>query len=312
MNGLTPIRRWLAMFGLLLLSVSESGAITIVNLNGAAHHRFDGGFPGAPVESTNGSFVGAGYDWSGVGWAATNSTKFFTMINDTQFVHARHSSFSNGSIVHFNSPTNGLVSYTVGSAMDISNPLTGVIGDLRITSLATPLDPLDEIATYPILALGPAGGGLPVGLSSYIGLSLLATGHNSVGNNQRVGTNELDSFAFLDLYNGGVGGMDGTLDTIGFITDQDPGVTGQTQAVSGDSGSPTFVPWDDGQLGLVGFHTSVGTTTEGLPATFDTFVPAYLDRLTAAGVDFEVIPEPSRAMLLLVGVGSVIMRRWRR
>ena len=91
--------------------------------------------------------------------------------------------------------------------------------------------------------------------------------------------------------------------------DYDPGRTGEALLQGGDSGSPTFVEWH-GQLALVGTHSAVGSGG-GVSYSFDNFIPLHLAQMDALGIDFTTVPEPSRALLLLLGACALLRRRHR-
>ena len=77
----------------------------------------------------------------------------------------------------------------------------------------------------------------------------------------------------------------------------------------GDSSSPTFIPWH-GSLALVGTHSVTGTIS-GTPYSIDNFIPIYLDQMDTFGIEFSVVPEPSRFLLLLLGACALLRRRHR-
>ncbi len=62
----------------------------MTNYSSAVNDRFSSGFATNPVANTNANFVGAGYDWSGVGWAVTDGTKGFGFISPQHYMVAAH------------------------------------------------------------------------------------------------------------------------------------------------------------------------------------------------------------------------------
>ena len=77
----------------LLLWAAASGRVFALDVTGysaTANDRFTSGFPTNPVPNTSGSFVGAAYDWSGVGWSAADATKGFGFITPQHYLVARH------------------------------------------------------------------------------------------------------------------------------------------------------------------------------------------------------------------------------
>jgi autotransporter-associated beta strand protein len=82
-----------------------AAALQFTNTNNpyisAVNDRFSGGFPTNPVANTSTSFVGAGYDWSGVGWSTTThaagSYKGFGVLSPLHFLTAQHYEYTNNS-----------------------------------------------------------------------------------------------------------------------------------------------------------------------------------------------------------------------
>ena len=76
------------------LACFHSFAISVSNYVSAVNDRFTSGFPTAPVQNTNASFIGAGEDWSGVGWStatyASSTYKGFGMLSPMHFLTAQH------------------------------------------------------------------------------------------------------------------------------------------------------------------------------------------------------------------------------
>jgi hypothetical protein len=103
-------------------------------------------------------------------------------------------------------------------------------------------------------------------------------------------------------------------DNVVFFTDFDA-VTGQTQGVAGDSGSPTFVGVG-GSLALLGTHSAIISSS---PAqTIDVFIPAYYSainsQLSLDGYSFGAfvaIPEPG-SWAAVVGGFAALAGAWRR
>jgi hypothetical protein len=82
-----------------------AAALQFTNTNNpyssAVNDRFSGGFPTNPVANTSTNFVGAGYDWSGVGWSTTthaaSSYKGFGVLSPLHFLTAQHYEYTNNS-----------------------------------------------------------------------------------------------------------------------------------------------------------------------------------------------------------------------
>lgn len=278
----------------LALSALTARAVSIVNYNAAMNDRFASGYPTTPTANGSVNFVGAGLDWSGVGWDSALPSRSVAMISDQYFVFANH--YQPGSTIQFLSPILGtVVSYTVQSVTRLNSPVNGQPSDFSVGRLTTALNPAHGIATYPVLDL-PS-------VNDYLGLQVMLYGHGGIAgtNSPRIGLNEIEDFFHYD--------QDGDpLDNTFFVGyDFDSGSTGQAQFEGGDSGSPTFA-YLHGQLALVGTHSATGTVS-GQPWSFDNFIPVYLDQMSTLGVNFTTVPELSRAMLLLAGACVMMLRR---
>ncbi len=287
----------------LLLACATAQALTVVGYNATENNRFASGYPTAPVPNSSGSFIGAGMDWSGVGWDAGLSTRSIAMISDQYFVYASH--YATGSTIQLLSPTllaanpgnpaAAVVSYTVQSRTQLVSPISGMAGDFSIGKLTTPLNPAHGIAQYPILALDS--------LSAYIDLPVLMYGHNDLTTNSTIiGTNTISAFFHYNLHGG-----DSLNDTFAAGYSFQPASPGDSQFEGGDSGSPTFAFYQ-GRLALVGTHSATANIS-GTQWSFDNFIPVYLNQLALLNVAFTTVPEPSRMLLLMLGVLSVIRRR---
>lgn len=292
-----------AAIAIAVLAHATAEAVTIVGYNAAAHDRFSSGYATAPVPNTSPSFIGGGYNLSGVGWNPSLPTQSFAMISDEYFVYASH--YAPGSSISFFSPAlyaadpgnpaAAIVSYAVsGTVHRMNSPITGAPSDFSIGKLSTALNPAHGLSWYPILDLSTLG--------DYVGLPLIVYGHGGSGST-RLGTNNIDGFIHYDL--------DGNMvdDTFAYGYDFDAGPAGEAQLQGGDSGSPSFVPWH-GYLAIVGTHSAIGTIDDVF-YSFDNFIPIYLDQMTGAGIEFSIVPEPSRMTLLAAALAAAMLRRRR-
>lgn len=276
----------------LLLAASTARALTIVGYDSATNDRFSSGYASSPVVNTSPSFLGAGYDLSGVGWNPGNTSQSFAMISDQFFVYANH--YAPGSTMSFFSQALGsVVNYGV-SATTHHFIFNGQTSDFAIGSLSTALNPAHGLASYPVLDLPFT--------SDYLGLPTLIYGHGS--NGPRLGANTVDVVLPYNFPNGG-----SSSDSYGIGYAYNSGLTGDSKFESGDSSSPTFVPWH-GSLALLGTHSVVGTISS-VEYSVDNLIAVYLDQMTAQGIDFTAVPEPSRALLLLLGACALLRRRHR-
>lgn len=281
----------------LSLGATQLSAIIIFGGATTANQRFTGTFPTSPT--ANGSFQFSSFDFSGVGWQTASSAFGVTMISPQEYITAAHVAPANGASLTFLGSDNVLHTYTVDSTTAITLPLNGATTDLVVGRLTAPIAPGDHVAFYPTLVLNT--------FNDYLNLPVVAYGQTGV-----VGTNHVDGF-FVNFdmlpFNGG----NGTPDSILLATQFDA-VAGETQAQSGDSGSPTFII-ASGQLTLVGVHSAIST---GPDLTLDSFVPSFYSQINTVlngdGFTFgalTAVPEPS-TMALLAGLAALGVVTWRR
>ncbi len=228
----------------LLAACATSRALNVSGYSSAANDRFASGFPSSPVENGSGSFIGAGYDWSSVGWSSTDATKGFALLTPRHTLVARH--YGGATNVRFAGDA-GIVSLTQSS---VANTNLGLIfnglahGDLsvgRMTGIAP------DSAGLPRLAVFDGNTSSTVN-SSMNGRSLLVYGRGAnATSSPRIGAATVEGTS--------VGGASGD-----FLRTTLASVTYQT----GDSGSPVFTGWTDAngvaRLALVGNGAAVDTT----------------------------------------------------
>ncbi len=252
--------------------------------NPTVNERFTSGFPSAPVANDSASFLGAGLDFSGVGWKTDSPQFSLTLISPRHFLIAAHSAPAAGSTVSFLNRDGVVKAFTVDSLYTITHA-TGVNTDITIGRLAAPIASTDQITAYPILSLNS--------YAQYLDLPLLVYGGSG-----RVGQNTLDKLMLADMLP--FGGGDGTEDSVLFRTDLDP-VNGQTQGEVSDSGAPSLYIAGS-TLALVGVHSAIDTLPD-LDLTYDSFIPSYAaqinDRLALDGYTLHAIPEPATTAAIL-------------
>jgi len=228
------------------------------------------------------------------------------MISNQYFVYATHWPPTDNNM-YFYSPTNGRVHYTIDTAFSLTleypfaAPGNHLKSDLTIGRLTAALNPADSIASYPILDLTP---------TEYIGLNLLVYGWyaavgtgviNALGPENIYWDNNTPSIASDDVLNT-LSNHDNLNDT--YMMSFTQGIAaGEALLEGGDSGSPSFVPWN-GSLALVGTHTAVDGST-----SYDTFLPEYTQSMGDKGIPFTTVPEPSSCFLILAGLGAVAFLR---
>ncbi len=279
------------LLSFILLTATMARALTIVGYDSATNDRFGSGYPGNPVANASASFLGAGYDLSGVGWNPADTTQSFAMISDQYFVYSNHS--GPGTTLDFYSSTLGaVVSYGV-SATTYHFTYNGQTSDFAVGMLTSALNPADGIANYAVLDLPT--------VQNYAGLNVLIYGHG--GSSPRLGANVVDAYGAYDFND------DAIADNYGVGYSYHSNQPGDSMFEGGDSSSPTFAIVN-GSLALIGTHSGT-TTIGGIPYSIDTFIPSYFDQMTAQGIDFTAVPEPTRGLLLLLGTCALLRRRHR-
>jgi len=80
------IARFAACIWLIAVAlIARAPGLTINGYSNARDDRFASGYPNAPVANSSSTFIGAGYNWSGVGWLSTNDTHSFALLGRTIF-----------------------------------------------------------------------------------------------------------------------------------------------------------------------------------------------------------------------------------
>lgn len=228
----------------LLLAAAATQALTVSGYSAAANDRFSSGFPSAPVDNAAPSFVGAGRDWSAVGWSASDPTKGFALLTPRHTLVARH--YGGATTVNFAGDT-GIVSLAQSSVAHtglglIFNGLAyGDISVGRMTGVAPDSAGLPRLA---VLDINPTSSTH----SAMNGRSLLVFGRGAnAASSPRMGVAVVEGTS--------VAGASGD-----FLRTTHASVTYQT----GDSGSPVFAGWTDAngasQVALVGNGAAVDAT----------------------------------------------------
>ena len=131
-------------------------ALDITGYDATTNDRFASGFPTVPVNNSSPTFVGADYDWSGVGWstttAAASSYKGFGFLSPQHYLVARH--YGGSTAVRLLESDGTVVE---GTQQSVSNlgfgaPLNGN-PDLSIGTLTAPLSTMAHVARYAVLDL---------------------------------------------------------------------------------------------------------------------------------------------------------------
>lgn len=255
-------------------------------------------------ERLNGSanFIGAGYDWSGVG--QTSDGRWVTMISDEYFISVGHyhpeAGADNVRFYLSDSLSGGFEDYTVDTSFGIQLMTDQGLSDIWIGRLTSSIS--SNITTYEIFD--------PLANPNVLeGEDVFVVGNSGQGSYQnfRVGTN------VLDLDDGTLGVAERSVSVVNgwsatAIYDAD--VLYDTFFQSGDSGAPTFIV-NNGVLELVGVHSVAGTIT--LPGgdeqvSIDSLVSGY--RQEILGI-ITPVPEPGGVVLMLGAAATLMMRRRR-
>lgn len=239
----------------LAVAAMPARALDVVGYTAAANDRFASGFPSAPVPNTSGSFIGLGYDWSGVAWTTTAYTtgsvvsyKGFGMLSPRHYLAARHYSaaaglrlrLADGTVVEGTpqSVTNTEFGFPIGSS---------AVPDIAVGKLTAPIHGVGALARYAVLDLNNSSGS--DSLANYAGQSLLVCGRGaSTNDSPRIASSSITS-ATTTFYGANNGYMTSPTTTYTLVV--------------GDSGSPAFIPWtnpDGGrELTIIGNNAAVDT-----------------------------------------------------
>jgi autotransporter-associated beta strand protein len=242
--------------GGLLLVCSLASALTINGYDPTRHNRFSSGYPTAPVANTDADFIGLGYDWSGVGWSATNSSQSVVLLGPQHFLYANH--YPPSATLQFCSSDGELKSYDVQTLSGSLGPST--TSDLAVGVLSEPIPSTDNVTYYSILFLGYSP-------ASYYDYDLYVYGFTA-----RIGIGSIDSVV------NGITTKDGVFHSgyyFGYPFDTTTPDLATLQ--TGDSGSPSFL-YDDAtkQLYIAGAHFAT-SSTEG----YDSALPLMLKYVNA-------------------------------
>jgi hypothetical protein len=273
-----------AIFG--LCRIPQAPALEISGYDSNLYDRFVSGTYGTDNPVANPDFIGAAYDWSGVGWQTDYVSRSVAMVSAQNFVCANHWRVPVGSTVSFFNSLGQLKTYTVQgySTFDYQltqngNPLYDNSGnpymcipDLALGWLTEAIPVSDGIANYSVLdADDYSTSWFDTGW--YSGKDLLVYGWTA-----RTGNNTIDGFTNVAT-TGFSNPTNGTTTAVySYDSNNDP--QGQAGCQGGDSGSPSFLVWN-GQLTIAGTHFAVSTGTEAWNS-YDSFVPYYADDIDSA------------------------------
>ncbi len=266
----------------------SQAALTVNGYSAARHDRF----------ANSPSFIGAAYDWSGVGQTAGGA--WGTLISPSFAITATHALPGIGQAMRFYQ-TNSAASFvesTVLRTIPITQIGLGAVSDLSLIQFSSPTTGL---AIYPVIA--------PPTPASLLGSEIFVMGRADTASpaSMRLGKNVID--AYLPNFAGVNLG-----DTILF--DYNTSTPDEALLVGGDSGGPSFVI-NAGTLALVGIHSFVYPDQPPFAGSGDTLVSSFiteLNRAIAATGSLEsvtAVPEPSSLVLLLGAAGLCYRQRHR-
>ena len=163
-----------AAVGIFALWSVTAVAITINDFTVVRNDRFASGYPNGPlVPNTDPSFIGIGYDWSGVGWYMTNGNITYALITPRQMLVANHylPSPGIGSNIQFVSSGGQVTSVTVQSEPGSHSDSPTFASDMATAQFSSVIPQSAGITTYPILFQG-------YNANTYAGYNLLSCGQD--------------------------------------------------------------------------------------------------------------------------------------
>ena len=300
-------------------------AVTVSNYTAATNNRF----------TNDPSFVGNGFDWSGVG--RSSSGRWATLIGDNYFISANHARPGVGETISFiagNSATDPTFTYTVAGGFQVSGTdlwigYTNEVADSSLSRYAYSTTPADTLADV----------GLP-NMDLYVSGDQVSGSAGSVTDHV-VGTNQAESFR-----NTGTTSMATPQWTVNFASsagfdqlvmfanqtgDNTLNITAhEAQLQGGDSGSPLFAG-SGGILTLQGIAYAVSAGSNALPgnfvdtagpanspqdplenrdASYFTYVGSYESQIASTIAQIpSPVPEPSSVAMLVVGLLATVWKR---
>lgn len=240
------MKTWITFSMLAFLTLPAVG-VTITDGSNQANNRFSSGFPTAPINNTDSSFVGLGYDFSSGGWASSPVSKGFGFLSPQHYLVARH--FGGAGTVVLSA---GDGTTLAGTQRGVTATTFGVVfpgqsvGDLSIGALNSPFSSSYPLYRSGVLDLNSASGtNTP---TAYNGLNVfLYAGVKNTTTSPKVGVATINGVT--------VSGQNHL-----FTTNRD-----DVQLQDGDSGSPAFYGWTNpnGEKDLltIGNNAGINDTT---------------------------------------------------
>lgn len=221
-------------------------AIQITDYSPTVNDRFASGFPTSPVPNTAGSFVGAAYDWSGVGWETGFVIKGYGFVTPQHYLVATHYAGGPGTTITLRGLDGTLRTGTQASVTNTGYGMNFGSPDLSLGRLSSPLPAGWQVTRYAVLDLNPTSSTN----GTYTGQPLLVYGRGpTFTSSPRIGAATINGWNVTGNYSAVSSSRSGP-----------PSV----QLEAGDSGSPIFVPWTNpagtSQLAIIGNNASIDAT----------------------------------------------------
>jgi hypothetical protein len=232
----------------LLFCLGDVRALQVTNYITVVNDRFSSSFATNPVANTNANFVGAGYDWSGVGWSATDGTRGFGFISPQHYLVATHYGGAANIRIQQNDGT-----LATGSQRGVTNTGLGVplnsTTDLSLGTLNARIADPSQVARYAVLDLNSSSSANTT--SAYVNQALYIYGRGPNGSSSpRIGLTTISSAI-----------SSGTNQY--FTTPRT-----EVQLQTGDSGSPAFMVWTNVNGGqevtMIGNNAAITDTSNFL------------------------------------------------
>ncbi len=233
-----------AVAALLHALLLPAAALQVTDYISAVNDRFSSGFATNPVANTDTNFVGADFDWSGVGWSATDGTKGFGFISPQHYLVATH--YGGAADIRLQQIDGTLAT---GSQRAVTNTGLGVplnsTTDLSLATLNAPAADPSQVARYAVLDLNASS--TANSTSAYVNQAVYLYGRGPNGSTSpRIGLTTISG-----VTSSGTNQYFTTLRT-------------EVQLEGGDSGSPAFLAWTNvnggKELTIIGNNAGINTT----------------------------------------------------
>lgn len=265
-------RSWLGLKGRreclsawLMVGVFVSGscvhALQPIPYDSEVNDRFISGFPTNPVPNTSSSFIGDGFDWSGMAWSTNffpgtgNHYKGYAMLSPVHFTAAWHYELGNEFTTGIRVLGQDGEVYTQ-SNQSMTSLGQGIVllgtNDLALGTLVAPITSPTNIVRYAVLDLHTSS--TSTNLTAYTGLEVLLTGRGTT----TAGSPRGAVTTVSSMFNNGGDASQPLL-----ITSRD-----DVELQLGDSGFPAYHRWTNpngGQeLTVLGVNSATGTTINAI------------------------------------------------